>query len=158
MTRLRGSRRRWATLGLVAVLLAGCGDDEAGSGTDGAGSPPEALPGSPPPEPAQPTQQPLPAEPEMVAPREDLEAVEPHPWDEIYVLNQGRAIELRWTSPPCRHLHHIELEYSEQVVTVTLFLGKDDADEECDGLAYRARVRGVPEPIGNRSLADGAEL
>ena len=152
-------RRRGAGALALLLLVAGCSDGGDGHGAAPAETqaPPTALPGSSTDEPLQPPQPTLPAEPEMVDPREDLEDVEAHPWDEVFVLDDGRGIELRWTSEPCRHLDRIEVEYRENVVLLTLFLGRAPT-EECDGTAYRARRRRVPEPVGTRSLADGAEL
>lgn len=139
-------------------LLAGCADGPNGASSPTA--PPTALPGTDPADsPVETVPPALAGDPEMVEPQEDLEAVEPHPWDEVFVLNEGRGIELRWTSPPCRLLSHIEVDYSDEVVTLTLFLGQVDAEAPCDdALVYRGRRRGLPEPVGTRSLADGAEL
>lgn len=160
--RARGLGAVSLAVALALVLVAGgCSD----GGTDEAPDPtPTALPGtdpaeSPPDIAPTPEPPPLPLEPEMVGPEEGLEDVRPHPWDEVFVINGERGVELRWTSEPCRLLDRIEIDYSEQAVTVTLYLGQRDADAPCDDAeAYRARRRSLPEPVGNRSLVDGARL
>lgn len=149
--------RSAASVALAVVLVAGCSDDAP---PDGATTePPTALPTGEETETEVPDEPALPGEPERVEPQEGLEAVEPHPWDEVFVLDQGRGVELRWTSAPCRLLDRIEVDYSGDAVTLTLFLGQEDADAPCDGSAvYRARRRTLPEPVGDRGLVDGAEL
>lgn len=156
--RRRGTSHAAAVV-LALALVAGCADEMPDGDGTGTELPPTALPPDDPGETATESPPTLPGQPQMVEPQGGLEAVEPHPWDEVFVLNDGRGIELRWTAPPCLLLDRIELEYADDRVTVTLFLGQEDAGEPCEGPdIYRARRRTLPQPVETRSLADGAEL
>lgn len=122
--------------------------------------PPLAPPDAPPAEPVPPADA---GEPELVEPRPGMVDVEARPWDEAFVLDQGRTVELRYWSgvEPCSVLDHVDVDYADEVITLTLFEGREPSDEPqaCIEIAVYKAVRvALEEPVGTRSLADGAEL
>jgi hypothetical protein len=111
----------------AAVLLVACG----ATGPDVAIDPPA---------PDQAVSDPLPVEPpngngggaERVEPSPGMVDVRPMPWDEAHVDDDDPTrLEVVWTSgvAPCHVLDRVEVEATDETVTVTLFEGHAPSDE-----------------------------
>lgn len=121
---------------------------------------------------------PVPMPPPGELPRVDDDEMEPHlvevqpeaedprvrDWTEVYVLDGGTMIELRWWGgvEPCHVVAGVDVDQGEDLVTVTLMEGTgptpDGEDVACIDIARYTAVR-VPldEPVGDRSIVDGAD-
>ena len=152
--------RSTAALVALAIALVACS-----SGGEIEVAPPEPLP------PEVIVDPPMPGPPDR-APEEDLEptyvdvhadAVDPQlrDWAEVFVLDDGGTLELRWWGgvEPCEVVGAVDVEYGEDVVTVGLRIGSAPAeggeDRACITIARYTAVR-VPldEPVGTRSIVD----
>lgn len=150
-------RIRILVLVLVALLgLAACGEPSLAPGGDAEG-PDTPVTGSPDdgdrvdPE----------AEPELVEPRPGMANVQPRPWEEAVVADDGRTVEIRFWSgvEPCSVLDRVEVDAAPEQVVITLFEGSDPAEPDavCIEIAKRKAVRvTLDEPVGDREIVDGA--
>lgn len=158
--------RRLLTLTAAAVVLAGCA-----STTDDPGLAPE-----PPPVAEQPPA-PVPMPPEE-APRVPEEEMQPtlvelvpdavdvrqQDWTEVFVLDGGTTLELRWWGgvAPCDVPTSVEVDPGDDVVRVSLFVGsaptEDGEQRACIAVAQYTAVRvTLDEPVGQRSIVDTAD-
>lgn len=83
-------------------------------------------------------------------------------WSEVYVLDDGVTLELRWWGgvEPCYVVAGVEVEPGDDIVTVTLLEGRAPTEEDvaCIDIARYTAVRvSLDEPIGDRSIIDGSE-
>jgi hypothetical protein len=164
-------RARPFAIVLAAVLLAGCGG--AGSVDDGdvAGAPGTETGGGSAPSTGDPdapvtgtptTDDPMDdAEPELVEPRSGMEDVRPRPFDEAEAIDDS-TVEVRFWSgvEPCYVLDSVEVEETDETVTITLFEGSEPTDEDvaCIEIAvWKATHVELSEPLGDRDIVDGAE-
>ncbi len=150
-------KEKLTSLVVVAILLAACGSP--GSSDIGAGSPtadPEA-PVSSTPDPNEPTPTGDGAEP--VEPVDGLLDVRPHGWDKVKVSADDRTVTVYYYSGvrECYGLDHVEVEYGEKKVTITLFEGRDPGAEVCIELAqyFKTEVE-LSESLADRKIVDGA--
>jgi hypothetical protein len=107
---------------------------------------------------------PTPEEPQStpVTPRPGMADVRPVGWERAEVGNDDRTVTLHFWSgvEPCNVLDHIEVDYSSDAVTITLFEGHDpDAqDVACIEIALLKSVTvTLDQPLGGRDLVDGTE-
>lgn len=107
--------------------------------------------------------QPDPGEATEVAPTDGLEDVHPVDWETVEVDPADQTqVTLYWWSgvAPCNALADVEVEYSDDAVTLTVLEGSEPSDEEqaCIELAqYKSTSITLDEEIGPRSIVDGAE-
>lgn len=99
--------------------------------------------------------------PNLVEPRPGMQDVQPIDWDHAEVEGDT-TVTLAWWSgvEPCHVLDRVEVEYRDDAVTITVFEGSEPADEPqmCIEVAERrGTVVELSEPLGPRSLKDGAE-
>ena len=177
------SRLLLAAVGLFALTATACGSaDTAGSEADAAGAPPAAGAclagdedcqdtggdmGAPPPGEEQPVSDggadPDPGEATRVEPTDGLEDVHPVGWDAVEVdpADQSQVTVYWWSGvAPCNALSEVEVETSDDAVTLTVLEGSVPSDEEqaCIELAqYKSSTVDLGEDLGPRSILDGAE-
>jgi len=99
--------------------------------------------------------------PNLVEPRPGMDNVAPVDWDNAAVEND-QTVTLSWWSgvEPCNVLDRVEVEYTDEAVIITVFEGSEPSDEGhmCIEIAERrGTVVELDEPLGARSLKDGAE-
>ncbi|MBW3618610.1 MAG: hypothetical protein KY461_00040 [Actinobacteria bacterium] len=97
---------------------------------------------------------------EDVTPTPGMADVRPVPWDASTI--DGTNVTVAWWSgvAPCNVLDRVEVDEGDEVVTITLFEGSDPAepDAACIDIAQRKRTTvELSEPVGRRSLVDGAD-
>lgn len=145
------------TIALVSVACGGAGPEFGGEPpVEAMPEPDRAVPVLPDgAEPGQP-----PEEAQLVEPTPGMEGVHPVEWDAASM--DGTTVEVSWWSgvAPCTVLDRVEVEETEDVVTITLFEGSEPSDEEvgCIMIAQRKRtIVELSEPVGTRDLVDGAE-
>jgi hypothetical protein len=100
--------------------------------------------------------------PQMVKPRSGMADLHKVDWDKARVSKDGRKVRVTFWSgvEPCYVLDHIDVEYGEDSVTITLWEGHDPehADEACIEIAVLKGTRvKLSEPLGDRAIEDGAE-
>lgn len=158
-----------AAVGLLALTTTACGgtdaDQAGGVATDApaAGACLEGAEdcddtggdmGAPAPDPAQATE---------VEATEGLDDVHPVDWGTIDVdPDDPTQVTLYWWSgvAPCHALAGVEVDYSDDTVTLTVLEGSEPADEPqaCIEVAqYKSTSITLDEEIGPRSIADGFE-
>jgi hypothetical protein len=141
--------RTTALAALLAISASACAADDEPPGTgpdDPIGTP--FPPGPTPPEPS----------PQVVEPREGLVEVRPRPWEEVEVLGPRRLRVLFWSGvEECYGLDRVEVEESDEDVTITLFEGRVPEAEVCIEIAVAKAVDVRLEArLGDRAIADGA--
>lgn len=99
--------------------------------------------------------------PTIVEPRPGMADVHPVNWDNAEVAND-QTVTVSWWSgvEPCNVLDHVEVTYAEDAVTITVFEGSDpdQPGAACIEIAERrGTVVELEEPLGPRSLVDGAD-
>jgi hypothetical protein len=99
---------------------------------------------------------------EFVEPRPGMVDVRPIPWTRVTTSDNGRVLTVRFWSgvEPCSVLDHVDVEYSEDSVTVTLYEGRnpDQQDVACIEIAMLKAVRiELEAPLGGRRVRDGAK-
>jgi hypothetical protein len=97
-----------------------------------------------------------------VEPRPGMAGVAPLGWDSVDVSGDGLTLTLTFVTgvEPCSVLDHVDTEQTAQAVTITLFEGHDpDAGQvACPDIAAYKSVRvTLDEPLGDRTVKDGAE-
>lgn len=94
----------------------------------------------------------------FVQPRAGLVDVRPHRFERVRVTGP-RTLVVRFYGgvEACEGLDRVELDYEENRIVVTLFVGRVPAAEVCIELAVlkATRVR-LDEPVGGRKVVDGA--
>lgn len=166
------------TVGLLALTATACGtaaDEAASDVPPAAGACLEGAEdcqdtggdmGAPPPD--QPATdgggvEPDPGQATEVEPADGLEDVHPVDWETVEVDPDDQTrVTLYWWSgvAPCNALSDVEVEHSDDAVTVTVLEGSEPSDEEqvCIELAqYKSTSITLDEEIGPRSIVDGAE-
>ncbi len=98
-----------------------------------------------------------------VEPTDGLEDVHPVDWETVEVDPDDQTkVTVYWWSgvAPCNALADVEVDYSDDAVTLTVLEGSVPSDEEqaCIELAqYKSTSITLDEEIGPRSIVDGAE-
>lgn len=93
-----------------------------------------------------------------VSPRPGLVDVRPQPWDRAEQMGPRRLrIEFYGGVEECEGLDRVEVEESQEAVTVTLFVGRVPTAEVCIEIAVLKSVTvRVDAPINGREIVDGA--
>jgi hypothetical protein len=93
-----------------------------------------------------------------VSPRPGLVDVRPQPWDRAEQMGPRRLrIEFYGGVEECEGLGRVEVEESQEAVTVTLFVGRVPTAEVCIEIAVLKSVTvRVDAPINGREIVDGA--
>jgi hypothetical protein len=117
-------------------------------GGPGPDSPVTSTPGSPVPAPTA-----LP-----VSPRPGLVDIRPHVWDRAEQVGPARLrLEFYGGVEECEGLDRVEVEESEEAVTVTVFVGRVPTAEVCIEIAVLKSVTVLVDgPISGREIIDGA--
>jgi hypothetical protein len=135
-------RGRAAALGAALLLLGGCtGADDPVVGTPG------------------PTPAPGPSFLE-VEPREGLVDARPHVWDRAEPISPKRVlVEFYGGVEECEGLDHVEVEETDETVSITLFTGRVPQAEVCIEIALlKATTVRLGSPLRGRELVDGAQF
>ena len=98
----------------------------------------------------------------LVEPRPGMVEVHPIPWTGAQTSEDGRTLIVRFWSgvAPCSVLDHIDVDYQEKSVVVTLFEGRKPAtgDVACIEIAELKAVRvELSERVGDRNVVDGTK-
>ncbi len=143
-------------LAVVTLVLGGCGDSSTGVGSPG--SPDDVVSSTPDP---NATDQPG-GGAQIVTPQPGQADVRAIPFQKAKVIEGGTSVKLLWYSgvEPCNVLDSIQVDYSPDAVTITLFEGHTPSDEDvaCIELAVKkATIVELSEPLGGREILDGAK-
>lgn len=101
--------------------------------------------------------------PSHVEPRPGMSNVHPLGWENAFVHDDQRSVTVTfWNGvEPCYVLDHVEVEYGEKTVTITLFSGSDPEagkDTACIEIAqYLAVSFTLDEDIDGRTIVDGTD-
>ena len=154
-------KRTLLVLICAGLFLAACGEEENGglTGVSDPGSGGDEPVTSAPQTPGD-GEIPSP-NPSIVEPQPGQEDVRPIGWNSADKGMDDQTLTINYISgvEPCYVLDHIDVEYSDEKVTVTLFEGHSPSDEEqaCIELAvYKAVVVELDEPLDGRKVVDGA--
>lgn len=144
---------------MLALVLAACGQPGGGlvPGGGGATSPDEAVSATPAPGP-----EPTGPGYTLVEPRPGMAGVHPIGFERARPLGDGSTLRvIFWGGvEPCSVLDSVEVEETDERVTITLYEGYDpDAgDVACVEIALKKAVDvTLSRPLGGRTLIDGAE-
>ncbi len=138
----------------AGLVLAACGDDTEQLDTGAPDEPAQTLPddgaGDPPDE----------AGPERVEPRPGMANVRPRSFEEAEPLDE-RTLAVRFWSgvEPCYVLDRVEVEESDETVTITLYEGSDPAEPDavCIEIAlWKEVLVELDAPLDGREVVDGA--
>ena len=125
---------------VCAIQHPDCGDIQIGSGDTG------NLP---------------PARPQIVEPRPGMENVRPSAFDTATIGADDRTLTITFWSgvEPCAVLDHVDVDYGDDAVTVTLFQGSDPnaGDVACIEIAVLKQVTiTLDQTLADRDVVDGA--
>ena len=134
---------------LVAGLLVACGERATPGGQPGPNSP---VIGSPAPGPTT-TPSPL-----LVTPRPGLVDVRKHIWDRAEPVGPRTVrVEFWGGIEECEGLDHVDVDETQDRVTITLFTGRVPTAEVCIEIAVLKAVDvTLDTPVGDRDIVDGA--
>ena len=132
------------------------GSTTGNSGSSDPGVASTHLPSSPDPAPA-----PFEPQSKVVQPRPGMENLRKTGWERVEVLDDTR-IRVHFVSgvEPCTVLDHVEVEYRQSEIVVTLYEGNDPSAREtaCIMIAmYKAVDVELSQPVNGRTFADGAQ-
>jgi hypothetical protein len=128
--------------------------DDGGQSEPGyAGDPGEPVVGTP--------VEPVPVEPTITEPTPGMANVRPRPFDSATVGDDGVTVTIDFVSgvEPCSVLDHIDVDETDDTVTITLFEGNDPTagDVACIEIGvYKRAVITLDSPLGDRTIVDGA--
>lgn len=98
-------------------------------------------------------------DPTRVEPREGLVEVAPTPWEDVQPNPDQTVLTVTWWggNETCFGLDHVEVDETDEVVTITVHTGRVEGVDACTMEALRKAVE-VPldAPLGPRSIVDGA--
>jgi len=140
-----------AALVIAGLLLGACADPSAGPGSQPPDTPVTSnpSPGGSIPTPTA----------KRVRPRADLVDVRPVPWEKVDVLDQS-TLDVQFYNgvEECYGLDRVEVEYSEDAVTVTVYVGRVPGARVCIEIAeLKVTKVNLDEPLNGRKILDGAE-
>jgi hypothetical protein len=135
---------------VTTLILAGCAQSSTGSGS---GPPPDSpVTGEPSPGGSVPT-----PTSQRVRPRSGLVDPRPVAWDHVDVVDQT-ALDVFFYGgvEECHGLDHIDVEYGQDAVTVTVFEGRVPGAGVCIEIAvYKVARVTLDEPLNGRKILDG---
>ena len=99
--------------------------------------------------------------PVLVEPRPGMAGVHARPFDRAAANDDGTSVTIDFVSgvEPCAVLDHVDVRYSAEAVTITLYEGHDPnaGDVACIEIGVYKRVTvQLDEPLGERAIVDGA--
>jgi hypothetical protein len=139
-----------AALVIAGLLLGACADPGTGSGSQ---PPDSTVTNNPSPGATIPT-----PTPKRVRPRSGLVDIRPVPWDRVSVVDQS-TLDVQFYNgvEECYGLDRVDVEYSEDAVTVTAYVGRVPGARVCIEIAELQVVRvTLDEPLNGRKILDGA--
>jgi hypothetical protein len=138
---------------LLLLLLTGCAGLSDSEQADPGGMPDDAVVSTP----IDQTPQPGPTYQE-VEPRDGLVDVVPHIWDRVEPVDQRTLrVEFYGGVEECEGLDRVEVEETEDDVTITLHTGRVREAEVCIEIAVlKSTEVGLGAPLGDREIVDGA--
>lgn len=142
------------TIALVlgaALLLGACA--ERGQSAGGATGPDSPVISTPNPGGTEPEPTPL-----LVTPRPGLVDARPHAWESVGVEGESTLlIQFYGGVEECYGLDHVDVQYSPDEITVTLYVGRVPSAEVCIDMAVLKGVRvALGEPLDGRKVVDAA--
>jgi hypothetical protein len=140
-----------AALVIAGLLLGACADPTAGPGAQPSDTPVTSNP-TPDPSISTPT-------PKRVRPRAGLVDVRPVPWEKVDVLDQS-TLDVQFYNgvEECHGLDRVDVDYSRDAVTVTVYVGRVPGAGVCIEIAELKVTRvNLDEPLNGRKILDGAE-
>jgi hypothetical protein len=150
MNRNRATGGTAVLLVLSTLILSACAQSSTGSGS----SPPDTpVTGSP----SQGGSMPTP-KPQRVRPRPGLVDAHPVSWNTVEVVDQTTIDVLFYGGvEECYGLDHIDVKFSNDAVTVTLFEGRVPGAGVCIEMAmFKVTRVTLDEPLNGRKIVDGA--
>ncbi len=105
---------------------------------------------------------PAPFDPQIVEPRPGMVDVRPTGFDTATIADDDRTLTINFWSgvEPCYVLDHVDVSYTDDAVTVTLFQGSDPngGDVACIEIAMLKQVTiTLDQPLAGRTIVDGAQ-
>jgi hypothetical protein len=97
--------------------------------------------------------------PLLVRPRPGLEDPRPHQFERVRVTGL-RTLIVRFYGgvEACEGLDHVEVDYEQKRIVVTLFVGRVPTAEACIEIAVlKATSVQLEEPVAGRKIVDGAD-
>jgi hypothetical protein len=99
--------------------------------------------------------------PSLVQPQPGMENVHVVGWESYEVAEEGESVTVAYWSgvEPCNVLDHVDVEYGEDTITITLYEGNDPnaGDVACIEIAmYKSVTVPLDEDVAGRTIADGA--
>ena len=136
----------------VLLLLTGCAGLAEPGGSTGE-SPDDSVVSTP----VDQSPQPGPTH-QAVEPREGLVDVVPHIWDKVEPIDERTLrVEFYGGVEECEGLDRVEVEETEDDVTITLYTGRVPEAEVCIEIAVlKSTEVGLGAPLGDREIVDGA--
>ncbi|HVF53754.1 MAG TPA: hypothetical protein VNC78_09145 [Actinomycetota bacterium] len=152
-------KSRLVVLMLLSALLVGaCGDASTSVGGLNPDTPTSGAPDSPVSSTPDPHATPEPGRPQRVYERDGLVDVMPRIWDKAKQTGP-RSLDLVFYSgvEECYGVDHIEVDYGNDSITVTLFEGRVETAETCIEIAVQKVIAvELDQPIRGRAIHDGA--
>jgi hypothetical protein len=133
---------------IVTLILGACAESSTGS------NPPDTPVTS---SPSQGASIPTPT-PQRVRPRTGLMDAHPVSWDKVEVVDQS-TLDLQFYGgvEECYGVDHVDVKFSNDAVTVTIFEGRVPGAGVCIEMAVLKAVRvNLDEPLNGRKILDGA--
>jgi hypothetical protein len=101
-------------------------------------------------------------DPQIVQPRPGMVDVRPTGFDTAKIGDDDRTLTINFWSgvEPCYVLDHVDVSYTDDAVTVTLFQGSDPTagDVACIEIAMLKQVTiTLDQPLAGRTIVDGAQ-
>ena len=99
--------------------------------------------------------------PQVVEPTPGMADVHARPFDTAIVRDDGRTVNVDFTSgvEPCAVLDHLDVSYGADAVTITLFEGHDPSAGEVACIeigVFKRTIVTLDQPLGGRAIVDGA--
>jgi hypothetical protein len=135
---------------LAGLLLGACADPSTDSG-----SPPPDSPVTSNPSPGNSIPTPT---PKRASPRPGLVDVRPVPWEKVDIIDQSTLdVQFYIGVEECYGVDRVEVTYSEDAVTVTIYQGRVPGAGVCIEIAELKVIRvTLDEPLNGRKILDGA--
>jgi hypothetical protein len=141
-------------IALVAVLVFGVACGRLSDTGAGGGAPEDPVTSSPV-DPGDPIPSPT---PRIVEPTPGLTGVHPNAFDKAVAVDGDTVrVEYYLGVEDCYGLDHVDVEYGEEVVIITLYSGNVPGAEVCIDIAeFVATIVDLDEPLNGRQIVDGA--
>jgi hypothetical protein len=152
----RARASRWIGLAclLVLLLLLGACARVSGGGAAAGGSEPVTSVPDRDADPTNPT-------PTPVTPQPGQAGVFARGWDDVHVADDNRTLTIDFVGgiEPCSVLDHVDVDYADDAVTITLYEGHapDAGNVACIEIGvFKSVTIELDEPLAGRAVKDGA--